>query len=61
MDLDTARRDRAEIDRAIDGQTVCSLFQVTLKVRRRTVHDKYRALNDAMYAAPPRSDASPAA
>lgn len=33
----------------------------TLKVRRRVVHDKYRALIDAMYAAPFRGDASPAA
>jgi long-chain acyl-CoA synthetase len=33
----------------------------TLKVRRRAVHDKYRALIDAMYAAPPGSDASSAA
>ncbi len=32
-----------------------------LKVRRRAIHDKYRALIDAMYAAPLRSDASPAA
>jgi hypothetical protein len=123
MDLDTARPDRAEIDRAIEGQTICTLFQATvaahgpepamvtkrggtwvgtswhvqtavdrinaelarveqikrftilpddwsagsdeltptLKVRRRAVHDKYRALIDAMYAAPLRSDASPAA
>ena len=123
MDLDAARPDRAEIDRAIDGQTICTAFQATiaahgpepalvtkrggtwissswhvqaavdrvnaelarveqikrftilpedwsagsdeltptLKVRRRAIHDKYRALIDAMYAAPLRSDASPAA
>jgi long-chain acyl-CoA synthetase len=33
MDLEAARRERAQIDRAVDGQTVCTTFQATVAAR----------------------------
>ena len=74
LDLEAARHERAEVDRAIDGQPALkreplasrlsrmALITPALEARRsRIVHDTYRVVIDAMCAAPPGSGLPPAA